>query len=54
MARNGHDPSGNRRSTVSCRRITVHHRTDHDGLITRHHIYENSLSVAEACTPDGS
>ncbi|NEW75368.1 nuclear transport factor 2 family protein [Streptomyces rhizosphaericus] len=25
-----------------------------DGLITRHHIYENSLSVAEACTVDGS
>lgn len=25
-----------------------------DGLITRHHIYENSLSVAAACTPDGS
>ncbi|MBI0383387.1 nuclear transport factor 2 family protein, partial [Streptomyces albiflaviniger] len=25
-----------------------------DGLITRHHIYENSLSVAEACTLDGS
>ncbi|UKY54590.1 nuclear transport factor 2 family protein [Streptomyces inhibens] len=24
-----------------------------DGLITRHHVYENSLSVAEACTPDG-
>ncbi|MBL1088063.1 MULTISPECIES: nuclear transport factor 2 family protein [Streptomyces] len=22
-----------------------------DGLITRHHVYENSLSVAEACTP---
>ncbi|MGH4029843.1 nuclear transport factor 2 family protein [Actinomycetota bacterium Odt1-20B] len=25
--------------------------TVEDGRITRHHLYENSLSVAEACTP---
>ncbi|MFH8515639.1 nuclear transport factor 2 family protein [Streptomyces gelaticus] len=25
--------------------------TVEDGRITRHHLYENSLSIAEACTP---
>ncbi|MFG3160808.1 nuclear transport factor 2 family protein [Streptomyces sp. NPDC048232] len=27
--------------------------TVEDGRITRHHLYENSLSIAEACTPAG-
>ncbi|MEV6394484.1 nuclear transport factor 2 family protein [Streptomyces sp. NPDC051907] len=27
------------------------HLTVEDGRITRHHLYENSLSIAEACTP---
>ncbi|WP_405392711.1 nuclear transport factor 2 family protein [Streptomyces sp. NBC_01102] len=27
------------------------HLTAEDGRITRHHLYENSLSIAEACTP---
>ncbi|MGW0562747.1 nuclear transport factor 2 family protein [Streptomyces sp. NPDC003016] len=27
------------------------HLTVQDGRITRHHLYENSLSIAEACTP---
>jgi ketosteroid isomerase-like protein len=27
------------------------HLTIEDGRITRHHLYENSLSIAEACTP---
>ncbi|TDT21930.1 hypothetical protein EV562_12221 [Streptomyces sp. BK208] len=26
--------------------------TVENGRITRHHLYENSLSIAEACTPD--
>ncbi|MEU2439026.1 nuclear transport factor 2 family protein [Streptomyces rubradiris] len=26
--------------------------TVEDGRIVRHHLYENSLSIAEACTPD--
>ncbi|MBS3647072.1 nuclear transport factor 2 family protein [Pseudaminobacter sp. 19-2017] len=26
--------------------------TVEDGRITRHHLYENSLSIAEACSPD--
>ncbi|MCF3121928.1 nuclear transport factor 2 family protein [Streptomyces arenae] len=26
--------------------------TVQDGRITRHHLYENSLSIAQACTPD--
>ncbi|WP_247692982.1 nuclear transport factor 2 family protein [Streptomyces sp. RM99] len=28
--------------------------TVEDGRITRHHLYENSLSIAEACSPTGS
>ncbi|GAA2497477.1 nuclear transport factor 2 family protein [Streptomyces gobitricini] len=27
------------------------HLTVQDGRVTRHHLYENSLSIAEACTP---
>lgn len=27
------------------------HLTVEDGRITRHHLYENSLSIAQACTP---
>lgn len=27
------------------------HLTAEDGRITRHHLYENSLSIAEACAP---
>ncbi|MEU1473548.1 nuclear transport factor 2 family protein [Streptomyces sp. NPDC005761] len=27
------------------------HLTVEDGRVTRHHLYENSLSIAEACTP---
>jgi ketosteroid isomerase-like protein len=27
------------------------HLTVEEGRITRHHLYENSLSIAEACTP---
>ncbi|MFJ5812033.1 nuclear transport factor 2 family protein [Streptomyces sp. NPDC093093] len=27
------------------------HLTVEDGRITRHHLYENSMSIAEACTP---
>ncbi|RST16483.1 ketosteroid isomerase [Streptomyces sp. WAC05374] len=27
------------------------HLTVEDGRITRHHLYENSLSIADACTP---
>ncbi|MGK9463222.1 nuclear transport factor 2 family protein [Streptomyces sp. G6] len=28
--------------------------TVEDGRITRHHLYENSLSIAEACSPTGT
>ncbi|MZE79547.1 ketosteroid isomerase [Streptomyces sp. SID5475] len=28
--------------------------TVEDGLITRHHVYEDSLAVAAACTPDAA
>lgn len=28
--------------------------TVEDGLITRHHVYEDSLAVAAACTPDAT